>query len=170
LHRLLVITCVTCSDVQRLQETAYDLKGSNASGMQYCMSGVGGDPQCVLQVPLDALTFAEVQNVEQFAQEMPYNAVTLQLSRFGSVSQAVEVIRKARGVKWPVVLVSNNTEETGPESTDAFLADFAVGAGAGQFMMGGVFTAECAAKYNRMTEISEESPGIRYVGGKFRSK
>lgn len=153
-----------------MQETAYDLKASQSSALPYCLAGVGGDASCCLQVPLDALAFAAVQNVEQYAQEMPHNTVALQLARFGSVSQAVEVVRKARGVKWPVALESSGTAQTGPESADSFLADFAVGVGAQQFLMGGIFTAECAAKYNRMLEISEESPDIRYVGAKFRVK
>lgn len=129
---------------------------------------MGGDGACYLQVPLDGLAFAAVDNVEQLAQDTAYNCVKLQLSRFASVSCAVEVIRKARAVKWPVMLESNSTSACGPESADTFPADFAVGVGAGQFAMGGFYAAESAAKYNRMLEICEESPHIRYVGGRFR--
>lgn len=136
--------------------------------MQYCIHGVGGDPSCHLQIPLEATRFAAVQNVDQLTQELPYNAVSLQLARFASVSGAIDVIRKARGAKWPVTIESNRTADLGRDSTDTFLADFAVGTGAGQFMMGGVYSAECVAKYNRMLEIAEESPSIRYVGARFR--
>jgi enolase len=146
------------------------LRSSYAETLRYNLGGVGGDPACPLQIPLDAVAFADIPDVDQFSQDMPYNTVQLQLSGFASVSQAIEVVRKARGVKWPLAVVSNNTSAQGLESTDTFLADFAVGVGAGQFMMGGVFSAECAAKYNRMMEITEESPAIRFVAGKFRGK
>lgn len=136
--------------------------------MQYSIHGVGGDASCHLQIPLEATRFAEVQNVDQLTQDLPYNSVSLQLVRFPSVSSAVDVIRKARAAKWPVAVVGNHTVDLGRDSTDTFLADFAVGVGAGQFAMGGVYSAECAAKYNRMLEITEESPSIRYVGARFR--
>lgn len=132
------------------------------------MHGIGGDPSCHLQIPLEATRFAAVQNVEQLTQDLPYNCVSLQLARFTSVSSAMEAVRKARSAKWPVSIVSNHTTDLGKDSTDTFLADFAVGVGAGQFLMGGVFSAECTAKYNRMMEITEESPSIRYVGARFR--
>ena len=122
-----------------------------------------------MQIALDATEFAEIANIEQYTSEMPYNTVKLQLSRFASVSQAMEVVRKARSVKWPVAIVSNNTSALGPETIDTFLADFAVGTGSGQLMMGGVFASECTAKYNRVMEIILESPDIRYVAGKFRA-
>jgi len=132
------------------------------------MNGVGGDAACHLQVPLDAVAFAEVTDLEQLTQDTPYNCVKLHLSRFPNVSRAVEVVRKARAAKWSVLLVSNCTAALGPETPDTFQADFAVGVGAGQFLMGGLYAAECTAKYNRMMEIAEESPQIRYVGARFR--
>ena len=129
---------------------------------------MGGDAACHLQVPLDGLSFAAVEDLDQLSQDTPYNCVKVQLSRFPSVSRALEVVRKARAAKWPVVLVSNSTNTYGTETNDTFQADLAVGVGACQFMMGGFYAAECAAKYNRMMEISEESPQIRYVGSRFR--
>ena len=132
------------------------------------MNGVGGDTACHLQVPLDAAAFSEVTDIEQLTQDTPYNCVKLHVSSFPSVSRAVDVVRRARSVKWPVLLVSNSTAAQGPETPDTFQADFAVGVGAGQFLMGGLYAAECAAKYNRVMEIAEESPQIRYVGARFR--
>lgn len=111
-------------------------------------------------MPLDAVAFAEADNIDQLSQDTAYNCVKLQLSRSASISRAIEVIRKARAVKWPVAIVSNSTAALGPESSDTFAADFAVGVGAGQFQMGGVFAAESTAKYNRVLEISEESPHL----------
>ena len=92
----------------------------------------------------------------------------LQLSRFSCVSRAVEVAKRAKQAKWPVAVLSANSPAAGVESPDTFLADFAVGIAAGQFLMGGIYSAECVAKYNRMMEIADENPAIRFVGGRFR--
>ena len=153
---------------QKLRETSYDLKASNSDQLRYCMQGVGGDGGCHLQVPLDGVRFLEIGNMEHYTQEMPHNCVRLQLARFPSVSKAVEAVRRARTAKWPVIVVSSDSTSVGAESSDTFLADFAVGAAAGQFLGGGVYAAECAAKYNRLLEIAEENPNIRFVGEKFR--
>jgi hypothetical protein len=162
------ILCSNSFLPQRVQEMSYDLKASGSNALQYCMRGVGGDASCSLQMPLDCLRFIDIVNIDQYSQDMPHNAVKFQLTKFVNISKAVECVRKARSVKWPLNIVSNNSSVQAAETPDTFLADFAVGVGAGQLMAGGLHTAECAAKYNRILEVIEESPSIRFVKQKFR--
>ena len=53
-----------------------------------------------------------------------------------------------------------------PETEDAWLADLAVGSGAGQIKVGSVARSERLAKYNRLLRIEEElGPAAPYAGG-----
>ncbi|KAJ1403579.1 enolase C-terminal domain-like protein [Ochromonadaceae sp. CCMP2298] len=151
---------------QKVLEITYDLKASGSDSLAYCLPGVGGDASCCLQVPLDALTFSQIDNVEQYMQEMPHNCISLSLAHFTSVSQALDVVRKARATRWPVTVYASDSSYL-PESSDPFLADFAVGVGASQVLFGGLQGAQFLSKYNRLMEIAEESPDIQY-GRSFR--
>jgi enolase len=148
----------------------YDLRASGSDSLPYCLGGgaggggVGGDASCTLQLPLDAVSFSKLENVEQYMAEMPHNCISLSLSTFTSVSQAIEVARKARLAKWPVTICVDTTT---PTSTDSFLSDFAVGVGAGSVVFGGVLGGQFLCKYNRLLEISIENPEMQF-GRNFR--
>jgi len=152
----------------KVDETMYDLRSAGGGSMTYSLNGIGGDTSCSLQIPLDATRFAQIDNLEQYSQTMPHNSVKLQLNKFVSVSQALDIVRKARRVPgWPILVATSDLLEC-VDSNDTFLSDFAVGVGAGQAMFGGVLSAESTMKYNRLLEIAEENPNITYAGTKFR--
>lgn len=171
--------------LQRVNEAIYDMKAdgnrtNNSNNienvldgdkqplvLQYCLQGIGGDSSCHVQVPLDALAFLAVSNMEQYQQHLPFNCVKLQLSKFSCVSKAIEAVKKAQLVRWPVLVASSDIP-TCKETPDTFIADLAVGIGAGQILAGGLFTTETTAKYNRIAEIAAESPNIRFAAGQFR--
>ena len=138
--------------------------------MKYCMSGVGGDSTCSLQIPIEGSVFAQIDNIEQFSSEMPYNTLKIQLSSYSNLSQILEIIKKVRTMKWPVMIISNNTPEYGSDSNDTFISDLSIGIGATQILVGSIYTTECVCKYNRIMEILHENPNIRYIGNHFRGK
>lgn len=149
----------------RLGETIYDLK--NAGKAKYCMAGIGKDESCHLQVLLDGKRFAAITDFEQFGLQMAHNTVKLELSRFSSVTEAIEVCKTARKVDWQIIVAASNSTEY-PETSDTFISDLAVGLSAGQLMAGGLLKTEFSEKYNRLLEIQRQFPNIPFVGARFR--
>ena len=131
------------------------------------MSGVGGDTLVPLQVLIDAVKLLDVEEVDSVIQDTPFNSVKLRLSSFSCVSHAVQCIRKAKKANLPLVIAISDDPSL-PENVETFLADLAVGSAAGQLMAGGLCAGEFSSKYNRILEISQESPSIPFVGPKFR--
>eukprot|EP01036_Dinobryon_divergens_P035564 gene35564-46123_t len=133
-------------------------------GLAYCVGGVGGQEGCPLQIVAcnDCLCPSDIKTLSQHA---VFNTVRIGLARAGTVGCAIALCREARNMGWAVVVSIDNDR---PASTDTFLADFAVGVGAGQLSAGGLLSGEYVCKYNRLLEISKESPSISFVGRFFR--
>jgi enolase len=74
----------------------------------------------------------------------------LKLNQIGSVTEAIESHLLARESGWET-MVSHRSGET----TDDFIADFAVGIGAGQIKSGATARGERVCKYNRLEEIEK---------------
>mmetsp|Transcript_11371 Transcript_11371/g.11399 ORF Transcript_11371/g.11399 Transcript_11371/m.11399 type:complete len:217 (-) Transcript_11371:350-1000(-) len=131
-------------------------------GLGYCLAGVGGQEGVPLQVVADHCTVADIRTV---APESLYNAVRVTLGKAGTISAAVALCKQARSAGW-AILVGVSREYA--ECTDSFLADFAVGVGAGQLLAGGLGAGEYCCKYNRVREIAEEDSSINFAGQFFR--
>jgi enolase len=79
------------------------------------------------------------------------NAILIKLNQIGTVSETLETVAMAQKVNYGVV-ISHRSGET----EDAFIADFAVGTGAGQIKTGSLCRSERIAKYNRLLVIERE--------------
>jgi len=79
------------------------------------------------------------------------NAVLVKPNQIGSITETLDVVRKAKNAGWTTVL-SHRSGET----NDAFVADFAVGVSAEIVKFGCPARGERLAKYNRLVEIEEE--------------
>ena len=79
------------------------------------------------------------------------NTVVIKPNQIGTISETVEIIRQARQAGWQVV-VSHRSGDT----TDDFIADFAVGVGADFAKFGPANRGERVVKYNRLSEINQE--------------
>ena len=79
------------------------------------------------------------------------NAVLVKLNQIGTVSETLEVIEMAKKAGYRTIVSARSGE-----TEDDFLADLAVGSGAGQIKIGGVARSERLAKYNRLLRIEEE--------------
>ena len=89
------------------------------------------------------------------------NSVLIKMNQIGTVSRTLETLRLARAHGYGAVISARSGE-----TEDDWLADFAVGSGAGQIKVGSVARSERLAKYNRLSRIEEEmGVGASYAGG-----
>jgi enolase len=94
------------------------------------------------------------------------NAILIKLNQIGTVSETLETVAMAQKAGYGTV-ISHRSGET----EDAFIADFAVGTGAGQIKTGSLCRSERIAKYNRLLAIEEElGKKARYGGAVFNAR
>lgn len=79
------------------------------------------------------------------------NSILIKLNQIGTVSETLETVAMAQKAGYGTV-ISHRSGET----EDAFIADFAVGTGAGQIKTGSLCRSERIAKYNRLLAIEQE--------------
>lgn len=79
------------------------------------------------------------------------NAILIKPNQIGTVSETLETIRLAQSAGYRTV-ISHRSGET----EDPFIADLAVGSGAGQIKAGSLSRSERLAKYNQLLRIEEE--------------
>lgn len=86
------------------------------------------------------------------------NAVLIKPNQAGTLARALDAIVAASGAGWASVVSarSGETEET-------WLADLAVGTGAGQIKVGSTMRSERTAKWNRLLWL-EQTAGLPYAG------
>ncbi|MGB8368595.1 MAG: phosphopyruvate hydratase [Limisphaerales bacterium] len=93
------------------------------------------------------------------------NAILIKLNQIGTVSETLETVAMAQEAGYGTV-ISHRSGET----EDSFIADFAVGTGAGQIKTGSLCRSERIAKYNRLLVIEQElGKKAQYGGMLFRS-
>lgn len=73
------------------------------------------------------------------------NALLLKVNQIGTLTESIQAAQKARRAGWNI-MVSHRSGET----EDTFIADLAVGLGAGQIKSGAPCRSERLAKYNRL--------------------
>jgi enolase len=94
------------------------------------------------------------------------NAILIKLNQIGTVSETLETVAMAQRAGYGTV-ISHRSGET----EDAFIADFAVGTGAGQIKTGSLCRSERIAKYNRLLAIERElGKKARYGGAVFNTR
>jgi enolase len=94
------------------------------------------------------------------------NAILIKLNQIGTVSETLDTVSLAQKSGYGTV-ISHRSGET----EDAFIADFAVGTGAGQIKTGSLCRSERIAKYNRLLVIERElGPAARYAGRSLRRR
>ncbi|MEX0909230.1 MAG: phosphopyruvate hydratase [Gemmatimonadaceae bacterium] len=89
------------------------------------------------------------------------NAILIKLNQIGTLTETLEAIELARGNGYQSV-ISHRSGET----EDTFIADLAVGTGAGQIKTGSASRTDRVAKYNQLLRIEEQlGPLAEYPGG-----
>ena len=103
-----------------------------------------------VQVVGDDLTVTNPLRIQKAIEKGSCSALLLKLNQIGTVTEAIESAKKARQAGWKI-MVSHRSGET----TDDFIADFAVGIGAEQIKSGATARGERVCKYNRILAIEE---------------
>lgn len=87
------------------------------------------------------------------------NSVLIKVNQIGTLTETLEVIHLAQesGYKTVISHRSGDTEDT-------FIADLAVGTGAGQIKTGSMCRSERTSKYNRLVRIEADASHLEYRG------
>lgn len=104
-----------------------------------------------IQVMGDDITVTNPRFIQEAIDRKAMNAVLIKLNQIGTVSEAIKATKMCHAAGWGT-MVSHRSGET----TDSFIADFAVAIGAGQIKSGAPCRGERLAKYNRLMEIERE--------------
>ena len=105
-----------------------------------------------------------VTNTERLARGIENgvgNSILIKLNQIGTVTETLETIEMARAAGY-LSIISHRSGET----EDTFIADLAVGTGAGQIKTGSASRTDRVAKYNQLLRIEEQlGPAAEYPGG-----
>lgn len=107
-----------------------------------------------IQIMGDDITVTNPKFIQQAIDRKAMNAVLIKLNQIGTVTETVDAVNLCRKAAWRT-MVSHRSGET----TDDFIADFAVAVGAGQIKSGAPCRGERLAKYNRLLEIERRLGG-----------
>jgi enolase len=113
-----------------------------------------------IQLVGDDLFVTDRRRLERAAAAGVANAVLVKPNQAGTLSEALEVIAAARRLGYRTVVSARSGE-----TEDSFIADLAVGSGAGQIKVGSVTRSSRLAKWNQLLRIEEELGPGAYVGG-----
>jgi enolase len=102
----------------------------------------------------DDLFVTNVERLRRGIREGVGNAILIKVNQIGTLSETIDAIRLAQQHGYKVA-VSHRSGET----ADAFIADLAVAVGADFIKTGSLSRSERLEKYNRLTEIEEETQG-----------
>jgi len=103
-----------------------------------------------IQIVGDDIFVTNPEIIKKGIKEKAANSVLIKVNQIGTVSETVEAVKIAQNAGWGTV-ISHRSGET----EDTFIADFAVGLGAGQIKTGSLSRAERVAKYNQLMRIEE---------------
>jgi enolase len=98
----------------------------------------------------DDLLVTNPDRIKEANEKKAANSMILKINQIGTVSEALESAKLARDFGWKII-VSHRSGET----TDSFIADFAVGISADFIKSGAPARGERVAKYNRLLEIEQ---------------
>lgn len=98
----------------------------------------------------DDLLCTNPERTQKAIQEKACNSILVKPNQVGTVSETLKVIGLAQKAGWKTV-ISHRSGET----TDDFIADFAVGVGADFVKFGAPARGERVVKYNRLNKIEE---------------
>ena len=99
----------------------------------------------------DDLLATNKQRIQEAIKRHACSAILVKPNQTGTIAETIEVIKICRKAGWKII-VSHRSGET----TDDFIADFAVGIGADYTKFGAPARGERVVKYNRLLEIEEE--------------
>ncbi len=103
-----------------------------------------------LEIVGDDIFVTNTKFIRRGIEQKSANSSLIKLNQIGTVSQTIDAVRLCRDNSWRVFL-SHRSGET----SDTFLADFAVAMDGGHLKSGSACRSERLAKYNRLLEIED---------------
>ena len=104
-----------------------------------------------IQIVGDDLLVTNIKRIKKAIGGRSCNALLLKVNQIGTITESLDAANLSCKSGW-YVIASHRSGET----EDTFIADFAVGIGAGQSKFGAPARGERTAKYNRLLKIEEE--------------
>ncbi|HQR54050.1 MAG TPA: enolase C-terminal domain-like protein, partial [Burkholderiales bacterium] len=107
-----------------------------------------------------------VTNTERLKQGIDMgaaNAILIKVNQIGTVTETLDCIKMAQKAGYGVI----SSHRSG-ETEDSFIADLAVGTGAGQIKTGSLSRTDRIAKYNQLLRIEEQLGKKAKYQGKIR--
>jgi enolase len=99
----------------------------------------------------DDLFVTNTERLQQGIEQKVANSILIKVNQIGTVSETLEAIELGRRYGYTSI-ISHRSGET----EDTFIADLAVGTGAGQIKTGSASRTDRIAKYNQLIRIEEE--------------
>ncbi|KAJ9197303.1 hypothetical protein DTO164E3_5736 [Paecilomyces variotii] len=106
---------------------------------------------CPVELVGDDLLATNIERLALAKEHQACNSMLLKINQIGTISEAIAAAQKAYSYGWRV-FVSHRSGET----TDDFIADLAVGVGAGHLKSGSPCRGERVVKYNRLMDIEDQ--------------
>jgi len=104
-----------------------------------------------IQLVGDDLFVTNTERLQQGIEQKVANSILIKVNQIGTVSETLEAIELGRRYGYTSI-ISHRSGET----EDTFIADLAVGTGAGQIKTGSASRTDRIAKYNQLLRIEEE--------------
>jgi enolase len=113
-----------------------------------------------VQLVGDDLFVTNTERLQRGIEEGIANSILIKVNQIGTVSETLETMELARRYGYTSI-ISHRSGET----EDTFIADLAVGTGAGQIKTGSASRTDRIAKYNQLLRIEEElGQAAEYLG------
>jgi len=103
-----------------------------------------------VQIVADDLTVTNTERIQKAINKKSADSLLLKINQIGTITESIQAFKLAKSDNW-TVMVSHRSGET----TDDFIADFAVGIGAEQIKSGATARGERIVKYNRLKTIEK---------------
>ncbi|MCS7222940.1 MAG: phosphopyruvate hydratase [Armatimonadetes bacterium] len=103
-----------------------------------------------VQLVGDDLLVTNAQRIKECAQKGIANAALIKPNQVGTLTEALNAIRACREVGYNIIISARSGE-----TEDPFIADLAVGVGAGQIKVGSIARGERTSKYNQLLRLEE---------------
>jgi enolase len=111
-----------------------------------------------MQIVGDDLFATNSKRIAQGIEQQAANAALIKVNQNGTLSGTIAAMASAQRGDYATIVSARSGE-----TEDSFVADFAVGTGAGQIKIGSVRSSERLAKYNQLLRLEEES-GLEFAG------
>jgi len=109
----------------------------------------------------DDLIVTNTERLSRGIEEGIANSILIKVNQIGTLTETLEAIEMARSAGY-LSVISHRSGET----EDTFIADLAVGTGAGQIKTGSASRTDRVAKYNQLLRIEQQLGGAaEYPGG-----